>query len=342
MLNLPAQNLGNLRGLIIEGLLRTGDSAIVCCNAAISVMGIWTWGGRDRDSIERFFRMTSNAVPVLPANDQVGGKYDNFATNGGLIRDFGKKAAISLFLLGISQGSLAAEEGVSFVDDFDTFNRTRWFASDGWANGKWQNCTWSKRQLKLAEGVLTLSFADQKYKDRNYSCAEIQSFHVYGYGTYEARFKTGAGSGLNGAFFTYIGPQFKKPHDEIDFEVLLRDTSKVTVNTFVSSKGGHGATLEVPGTTEGGFNDYAFVWEEHRLRWYVNGRLAHEATSDAGALPSNMQKIYVSLWGSDTFTEWLGAFEKPANPVTLELDRVAFTKLGEACQFPESVACQLK
>jgi endo-1,3-1,4-beta-glycanase ExoK len=285
--------------------------------------------------------MTTSAVPARQNGDLPGQEADASTGNSGIFHKLCKKSAISLVLLGISQASLAAEEGVSFVDEFDTFNRTRWFASDGWSNGKWQNCTWSKRQIRLSEGVLTLSFSNQKYKEREYSCAEIQSFAVYGYGTYEARFKTGAGSGLNGAFFTYIGPHFKKPHDEIDFEVLLRDTSKVTVNTFVSSKGGHGASIDVPGRTDAAFNDYAFVWEEHRLRWYVNGRLAHEASSDNGALPSNMQKIYVSIWGSDTFVEWLGPFERPDTPVTLELDRVAFTRLGDACQFPESVACQL-
>ncbi len=39
--------------------------------------------------------------------------------------------------------------------------------------------------------------------------------------------KAATGSGLNSAFFTYIGPTDKKPHDEIDFEVLGKNTGKV-------------------------------------------------------------------------------------------------------------------
>jgi hypothetical protein len=43
----------------------------------------------------------------------------------------------------------------------------------------------------------------------------------------------GTGSGLNAAFFTYIGPVHDRAHHEIDIEILLRDTSAVTFNTFV-------------------------------------------------------------------------------------------------------------
>ncbi|TIM99938.1 MAG: 1,3-beta-glucanase, partial [Mesorhizobium sp.] len=31
----------------------------------------------------------------------------------------------------------------SFVDDFTSFDRARWYIADGWANGKYQNCIWS-------------------------------------------------------------------------------------------------------------------------------------------------------------------------------------------------------
>jgi endo-1,3-1,4-beta-glycanase ExoK len=243
--------------------------------------------------------------------------------------------ALALCLSG-STGIALSQENTSFVDDFSTFDKSRWFASDGWVNGKWQNCTWSKRQVALSEGVPKLHFVKQPFKERDYSCGEVQSQKRYHYGTYEARIKTGSGVGLNGAFFTYIG---KPQHDEIDFEVLLQDTSKITVNTFVAGKPKHGESIDVPGGTDGGFNDYAFVWEESRMRWYVNGKLAHEVSSDD--MPANPQKIFVSLWGSDTMSEWLGTFKDPGAPVTLEVDRVAFTKLGEECQFPESVACSL-
>jgi endo-1,3-1,4-beta-glycanase ExoK len=252
------------------------------------------------------------------------------------------EATLAFVVFAILAGASArADEGGSFLDDFDTFDRTRWFASDGWSNGKWQNCLFSRRQVRLSKGILTLSYVKQKTESHEYSCAEIQSHKQYGYGTYEVRLRTGSGPGLVGAFFTYIGPHFKKPHDEIDFEVLLRDTSKVTVTTYVTGKAMYGASLDVPGGTDGGFNDYAFVWEKDRMRWFINGKLAHEVTSADGPMPTNLQKIYSSIWGSDNSVEWLGAFEEPPGPVVMEIDRIAFTRLGEPCQFAGSVACGL-
>jgi len=37
----------------------------------------------------------------------------------------------------------------------------------------------------------------------------------------------------------------------------------------------------------------------------------------------------------------MGAFADPGNKVTMEVKRVAFTALGEPCQFPESLACSI-
>ncbi len=234
-----------------------------------------------------------------------------------------------------------AADGASFVDDFDKLDRARWFISDGWTNGDHQNCTWSKDQIKAANGILELSFEKRTLKDRDFACGEIQTKQRFSYGTYEARMKTDTGSGLNAAFFTFIGPVDKQPHDEIDFEVLTKDTSKVQVNVYISGKGNNEAFADVSGGTDQAFNDYAFVWEPDRLRWYVNGQLVNTVT-DPAKLPSHAQKIFFSLWGSDTLTQWMGPFTDPGRKVTLAVDRVAFTALGQPCQFPESVACGLK
>ncbi|WP_109576676.1 glycoside hydrolase family 16 protein [Aminobacter sp. AP02] len=245
-------------------------------------------------------------------------------------------------LLAATGGALAEDAtGKSFVDNFDSLSSSRWFVSDGWDNGKHQNCTWSKDQLKLADGKLILTFEKKPFKNRDYSCAEVQTKQRFGYGTYEARMKTGTGSGLNAAFFTYIGPVHKQPHDEIDFEVLTKDPSKVQVNAYVGGKSNDEKLVDVAGGTDQGFNDYAFVWEKQRLRWYVNGKLVHEVT-DASQLPSHPQKIFFSLWGTDTLREWMGAFVDPGKPVTMAVERVAFTALGEPCQFEGSVACALQ
>ncbi|OHV78755.1 glycoside hydrolase family 16 protein [Ensifer sp. LCM 4579] len=249
--------------------------------------------------------------------------------------------AATFSVVGIGHIAVAQEgaNGTSFLDDFDRLDNKFWFISDGWNNGSFQNCTWSKKQVKVVNGVLQLTFEERREGDRNYVCGEIQTRKRYGYGTYEARIKAADGSGLNSAFFTYIGPTNKKPHDEIDFEVLGKNTAKVQVNQYVSAKGGNEFLADVPGGANQGFNDYAFVWEKDRLRYYVNGELVHEV-NDPAKIPVNAQMIFFSLWGTDTLTDWMGAFAYK-EPTKLEVDRVAFTAAGDECQFAESVACRL-
>jgi endo-1,3-1,4-beta-glycanase ExoK len=254
-----------------------------------------------------------------------------------------KSGALALALsFGIAAPAVSAQDdanGTSFVENFDRLDTSFWYVSDGWSNGSHQNCTWSKKQVSVENGVLQLGFVEAAAGERNYACGEIQTRARFGYGTYEVRMKTATGSGLNSAFFGYIGPVDQKPHDEIDFEVLGKNTGEVQVNQYISGKGGNEKLVPVANGADKDFNDYAFIWEENRLRYYVNGELVQEVT-DSAKIPSNAQKIFLSLWGSDTLTSWMGPFSYNG-PVSMSIDRVAFTALGEDCHFPESVVCKL-
>jgi endo-1,3-1,4-beta-glycanase ExoK len=229
--------------------------------------------------------------------------------------------------------------GKSFVENFDKIDKGLWYISDGWNNGSHQNCTWSKKQVSVENGMLQLGFEQGRTGDRDYACGEIQTTKLYGYGTYEARVKAATGSGLNSAFFTYIGPTDKKPHDEIDFEVLGKNAAQVQVNQYVAAKGGNEKLVPVTGGADSGFNDYAFTWEAGRLRYYLNGKLVQDVT-DPTKIPSHAQKIFFSLWGTDTLRDWMGKFAY-TQPARLQVDRIAFTAAGDKCQFPESIVCTL-
>ena len=253
-----------------------------------------------------------------------------------------KTAFTACALLAALATPLAAQggaTGASFVEKFDRLDKNRWYVSNGWNNGTHQNCTWSVKQVAVNGGKLRLSFDAASGGDRKYACGEVQTKQRFGYGTYEIRMKSATGTGLNSAFFTYIGPTDKKPHDEIDFEILGKNTGRVQVNQYVAGKGDNEKLVKVPGGADRGFNDYAFVWQKDRLRYYLNGTLVHEVT-DPKKLPKNAQKIFVSLWGTDTLSDWMGRFAF-AGPTALEVERVAFTAEGERCQFAQSVACLL-
>ena len=249
----------------------------------------------------------------------------------------GIAAALLLSSVGAPAVLAQASSGTTFFDAFDDFDSGRWFISDGWTNGPHQNCWWSRKAVVAQPGEVTLQFLPTARAERAYLCGEIQTNAVFGYGTFEARFRTDVSSGINAAFFTYIGPVHKQPHDEIDFEVLTQDTSQVSVNTYVNAEPRTGASVPLPAPSEAGFLTYSFIWEPERLRWFVEGKLVHEATGDD--LPTHPQKIYLSHWGTDTLSDWMGSFADPGRPLNMVIDWVAYTAPGEGCAFKGSVLC---
>jgi endo-1,3-1,4-beta-glycanase ExoK len=253
-------------------------------------------------------------------------------------------ARVTLLTLGLAVMAQPALAQTAFHDNFDQLDQSRWYVSDGWSNGAHQNCAWAADQVVSSNGQLRVGFAPRPAGDRQYRCGEVQTRSAYGHGTFEARLKTPAGSGLNAAFFTYIGAQQGRPHDEIDFEILLRDTSHVDTTTFVNGVSGDGEigagqSHALPHPSDQDFITYAITWEPDEVRFYIDGELAR-TIDDPRMIPTNPQRIFFSLWGTDTLTEWMGPFEPVTAPIAMEVDWVAFTPLGEDCAFEQSILCQ--
>ena len=226
--------------------------------------------------------------------------------------------------------------GASFFDGFDRLDGRRWAVSEGWTNGDHQGCTWSRDNVFPAHGVLQMTLGKAADRQRPYRCAELKTNEHLGYGTYEARMRTAAGSGLNTALFTYLNGV----HDEVDFEFLGKDPGSVQVNYFTNGQGGHEQWPKLGFDASAGFNDYAFVWGPDGTRWYVNGRLVRE--EKGAGLPVNPGSLFLTLWnGSAVLNGWLGPMDASRTPALAEVDWVAFTRAGERCRFPQSVTCRL-
>ncbi len=228
-----------------------------------------------------------------------------------------------------------------FFDDFDTLDGKRWFVSDGWTNGPHQNCIWTRAALDVADGALTLTLKRETTTSgdgnatRPYSCAEIQTRQTYGHGLFEARIKAAGGSGLNSAFFTYTG---EPAHDEIDVEILGRDTTRFDANYYSDGKGENQETVAVPQPADEAMIDYAFEWTPGRLRWYVNGVLKREVVR--ADVPDAEQKVFFSLWnGGKGMSGWLGPQDDTIEVRTMVVDHVGFTPMGERCLFAGSLSC---
>jgi endo-1,3-1,4-beta-glycanase ExoK len=255
-----------------------------------------------------------------------------------------RAAAQAATMLGamIYAGSATAG-GDSFLEEFNFLDTSRWYVSDGWNNGDWHGCTWSRNNALVTGGVLRLTIDTQASGDRPYSCGEIQTRSFYGYGTYEVRMRALAESGTVSAFFTYTGPVHKNPWDEIDIEVLGKSPGSFQANYYVNGKGDKEKIVTLGFDSSAAMHNYAFVWAPDMLRWYVDGRLVHEATSASGPLPTTESKLYMSVWnGRGTNMEgWLGKFAPTRFVMEMEIDRVSFTAPGAPCQYPDSIVCAL-
>ena len=80
-------------------------------------------------------------------------------------------------------------------------------------------------------------------------------------------------------------------------------------------------------------------WAPDGITWYVDGREVHR-TRTLDDIPSETQKIFASIWGSETLTDWMGRFDPAAVPQVLDIDWIAYTRLDEACRFPASILCE--
>ncbi len=237
-----------------------------------------------------------------------------------------------------AQSQVRKASGPSFFEPFDRLDRKRWYISDGWTNGNHQSCAWLRENVSTSGGTLRLILRRAPNKHREHGCAEIRTYAAHGYGTYEARMRSAAGSGLNTAMFTYSGPPMTKVHDEIDFEFLGKDPQRVQLNYFVAAKGGNEKMVGIGSDLSAGFNTFAFEWLPGSMRWFINGKLVH---SKAGTgLPSVPGQYFFSLWsGAPSVNGWLGKFDPAAGPVSAEIDWAAYTRPDERCRFPESVTC---
>lgn len=249
--------------------------------------------------------------------------------------------ALAALALPVSGGSSKPQPDTSgFFDDFTRgLDLARWYVSDGWTNGDWQDCHWSEDAVHLADGKVTLlHIPAQKGADTPPLCGEIQTRARLHYGTFEARIRTPRAPGLNAAIFTYIGPVHDAPHDEIDIEILTRDPGAMTMNTYVAGKPYNGGKTPATPPFDAEFHTVAFRWEPDSITWFLDGKEVHRTQPEA-PLPTHPQKLYLSLWSTTTLTDWMGKQKPQRGPLGYGIDWVAYTPLGQACLFQGSVTC---
>lgn len=219
-----------------------------------------------------------------------------------------------------------ATESDAFADDFTTGKAEHFQPSDGWGNGSVFNCFWHKENVDFSNGDLELIIdlspnpAADKYP---YSGGEIRTKKTYGYGRYTCVMKAIKNDGVVSSFFTYTGPWDGDPWDEIDFEVLGKDTTKVQLNYYRNGKGGHEKMIDLGFDASEDFHTYTFDWLPGKIIWYVDGKEVFRRENED--LPVTKGKIMMNAWPGIGVDEWLKAFKDNNLPLVAEYRSVTYT-----------------
>lgn len=207
---------------------------------------------------------------------------------------------------GIADYGTPMNESATVVADFRNGETPVFFASDGWGNGSCFDCGWYKQNTSFDGGVLNLTI-DKDYTGRyNYSAAEYRTADFYSYGYYETSMQAIKNDGVVSSFFTYTGPSDNNPWDEIDIEILGKDTTKVQFNYYTNGVGNHEYMYDLGFDASEGFHTYGFDWQPDHITWYVDGKAVYTAYNN---IPSTPGKIMMNVWPGTGVDDWLKPFD---------------------------------
>lgn len=243
------------------------------------------------------------------------------------------RLCIVMMLTGIPVAD-AATLTTPLNDTMAAYDATVWQKSDGWNNGAPFQVGWRADHLSFAGSLLTLTLDNQPACSTTsaacslqpFASGEYKSIKMISYGRLTFRARAASGSGVITGLFSYTGPTDGQPHDEIDIEILGKNTGQVQFNYFVSGVGGHEKTVSLGFDAAAALHDYTIEWLPSAINWYVDGILKYTVYAATGvALPSFPQHIFMNLWAATGVNAWSGLFTYGGTPVTAQLDMVTYT-----------------
>lgn len=216
----------------------------------------------------------------------------------------------------------AMNQNASVIADFRKGETPVFFASDGWTNGSCFDCGWYKQNTSFDSGVLNLTIDKDHSGKYNYSGAEYRTADTYHYGYYETSMQAIKNDGVVSSFFTYTGPSEDNPWDEIDIEILGKDTTKVQLNYYTNGVGNHEYMYDLGFDASEGFHTYGFDWQPDHITWYVDGKEVYTAYNN---IPSTAGRIMMNVWPGIGVDDWLKPFNGNT-PLTARYQWVTYNK----------------
>lgn len=224
------------------------------------------------------------------------------------------------------------------VDDFTSFDESRWTArGDSFPSNL---AMFRKENIALlpAHGCrMTLGATNVGH--REYAAASLTSKQSYHFGRFEVIMKPARAPGVVTAFFLHRND----PWQEIDVELLGRETTRVLVNVYFNpgesgtkcNFGNRGTPVVIDLTFDAAedYHRYAIEWEPHEVRWFVDEQLIHvRAHWEPTPVPHLPMAVYCSIWAPRS-AELGGELRGCDLPVTSDLRCIA---ISEWCAAPHA------
>jgi len=203
----------------------------------------------------------------------------------------------------------AAVQSTSLTASMDSDNTSVWQKSN-WTNGGMFNCGFLPDHISFSGGKMAIKLDNVSSFGKPYSSGEYRTLNTFNYGNFETNMQAAKGSGLVTSFFTYTG----SPWDEIDVEILGKNTTQVQLNYFVSGVGGHEKVINLGFDASTGLHKYKIEWGNGYINWYVDGTWKWGVNNTGlnaptgAAMPSHPMQIMMNMWPGTGVDSWLGAF----------------------------------
>ncbi len=204
-----------------------------------------------------------------------------------------------------------------FEDHFDgpELNRNHWnveLHEPGWVNEELQEYMDSKDNIVLKGSSLLIRPVKTVHEDGgvSYTSGRIttQYKHDFTYGLFEARLKVPKGKGYLPAFWLMTTDEERYGQwpecGEIDImEIMGQDTRTQygTIHYGLPHEQAQGRLTLYTGDFAEEFHTFALEWMPGVLRWFVDGRLFHEASQWYSAGDDGVRKAFPAPFNHDMY-----------------------------------------
>lgn len=161
----------------------------------------------------------------------------------------------------------------------------------GWGNGELENYTNNSKNIRVANGILTIEAVKESSNGSSFTASKIRTLGLasWTYGRFEASMRLPLGKGLWPAFWMLSDNNNWPMTGEIDIMEYRGDLPKRTYSTLHygspwPNNQHDGDTYDHSQNLSDDFHVYAVEWEENELRFYFDNVLIKKETKNPNTL----------------------------------------------------------